>query len=543
MRFLLVGSTFVVGACGLIYEYTLSVLGNHLIGSSHEEIFIIIGLMMFAMGMGAGLQQYVKRHLFEKFILLELVLGLVGGFSATVIYMAFIHTESYRVILYGFALLIGVLIGMEIPLIIRINGEHKLDLKANLAEILSMDYVGALAGALVFTYVLLTRFELARIGFLLGLVNTAVALLGFLLFRRLVPRKPLMGVVTLLITGLLVLGFLRADEWTRYAEQRYYRDPIVSSLTTPYQHLVLTRRDDRLCMYINGHLQFSSRDEHIYHEMLVHPAMHLCPRPRSVLILGGGDGLALREVLKYPDVESVHLVDLDKEVVRFAMENEALVKLNRGALHDSRVHVIESGAVTPGVQAEVMQSSQRTTQMFASRRHPVAEVHVLIMDADRFVRELDGRYDVVLIDLPDPDALELAKLYSVDFYSALRERLTPHAIVAVQATSPYYARRVFLCIGETLRSAGMNCLPLHENVPSFGEWGWYLAWSSGARGAQPFERLEDLQIETRYLTPALLKASFEFSRDWLDPDDEVQPNTLMNPVIIDYFRNAWKGVP
>ncbi|MHC4943103.1 MAG: spermine/spermidine synthase domain-containing protein, partial [Planctomycetota bacterium] len=294
MRFLLILSTLVLGACGLAYEYTLSVLGNHLLGSSYEEIFIVIGLMMFAMGLGAGFQRYVRTDLFEKFILLEAVLGLVGGFSAMVIYLAFIHTESHRVILYAFALVIGLLIGLEIPLIIRINQAYNLKLRNNLSEILSMDYVGALLGALAFTYVLLTRFTLNRISFLLGLINVGVALAGLVLFHKLVPRRAWVGGLCMAGAAGLVLGFLRAEDWARHTEQQYYRDPIVASLTTPYQHIVLTQRKNRLQMYINGHLQFSSRDEHIYHEMLVHPAMLMSRRQKRVLILGGGDGLAVR---------------------------------------------------------------------------------------------------------------------------------------------------------------------------------------------------------------------------------------------------------
>jgi spermidine synthase len=545
MRFLLVGSTLVMGACGLIYEYVLSVLGNHLIGSSYEEIFIVIGIMMFAMGVGAGFQRYVKRELFEKFLLLEILLGLIGGFSAILIYTAYIHTESYRVILYGFSLVIGILIGTEIPLIIRINEKYALDLRANLSEILSMDYVGALGGAVLFTYVLLANFSLARIGFLLGLVNVGVACAGFLLFAGLVRHRILLGGIALAAAGGLLLGFIRAEDWTRYGEQRYFRDPIVETLTTKYQHLVLTKRKDRVNLYINGHLQFSSRDEKIYHEMLIHPAMILASPRKRILILGGGDGLALREVLKYPEVEHVTLVDIDREMVRLAVEQEDLVRLNQGAFHDSRVHVLESGAVGPGERIEVLQEDLRPSKMFEGRLHAVAEVHVMIMDAERFVRETEGLFDAVFIDLPDPGELELAKLYSVEFYAALRERLAPRAIVSVQSTSPYYARRVFLCVGETLRAAGFGILRLHDNVPSFGEWGWTLAWKSKAPAPSVAERLKsavEFDAPTEYLTPGLLRAGLAFPEEWLEPGEDVEVNTLMKPVIIDYYREAWKGV-
>jgi len=544
MRILLVFSTFVLGACGLVYEYVLSVLGNHLIGSSHEEIFIVIGIVMFAMGVGSMLQHRIRGNLFGKFLMIEIILGLVGGFSATVIYTAFIHTESHRVVLYGFSLMIGILIGMEIPIIIRINNEYALSLRANLSEILSMDYIGALAGALLFTYVLLVNFTLARIGFLLGLINTSLALLGLVLFAGLVRRKAALGLAGLAVAAALCLGFIKAEDWTRYGEQKYYRDPVVISRTTPYQHLVLTKRKDRINLYINGHIQFSSTDEHIYHEMLIHPAMSLAARRSRVLILGGGDGLALREVLAYPDVESVTLVDIDREVVRLAAEDEHLVRLNRGAFLDARVTVETSAAVRKGEKIEVLQESQRQSEMFTGRLHPLAEVHVLIMDADRFVREREGSFDVVFIDLPDPDQLEVAKLYSVDFYAALRERLLPGGIVVTQATSPFHAKHAYLCIGRTLAAAGFGIIPYHENVPSFGEWGWYLAWKDARKPEEVRQGLcqvRKLGVPTRFLTPALLRASLDFGKGWLETEREIEENTLMNPVIVSYFRDAWKG--
>jgi len=544
MRSLLVLSAFILGACGLVYEYVLSVLGNHLIGSSTEEIFIVIGIMMFAMGLGAALQQKMSGALFQRFLLLEIALGFVGGFSATVIYMTFIHTESHRVVLYAFSLAIGILIGMEIPIIIRINESYGLDLKTNLSAILSMDYVGALVGALLFTYILLVSLPLARIGFILGVVNTTIALAGLALLAREVRYPLLVGAAGLTVMAAMIYGFARSEDWTRYGEQKYYRDPIVSSVTTSYQHLVLTKRGERLNLYINGHLQFSSRDEHIYHELLVHPAMHLALRQERVLILGGGDGLALREVLKYPEVKSVSLVDIDREVIRLATDNQDLVRLNRGAFHDARVHLVESNAVRPGESLEVLQSSQRRSEMFSGKLHHLAEVHVFVMDADRFVRDTEGFFDAIIVDLPDPDQLELAKLYSVDFYAALRERLAPAGIIATQSTSPFHARQAFLCIGKTIEAAGLISIPYHENVPSFGEWGWHLSWKAKAAPLAMKDRLRavrELDVPTRFLTPELLHASLEFGRGWLEGQDQLLESTLMNPVIVGYFRDAWKG--
>jgi len=535
-------SMMVMGACGIMYEYTLGVLGNNLIGSSQEQIFVIIGIMMFAMGLGAALQRRIGGNLVDKFLGIELLLALVGGVSALVIYATFVWTASYQIALYGFALLIGGLIGLEIPVLIRINTEYSRDLRTNLSEILAMDYVGALVGALIFTYVILSRVSMGRAGFVLGLTNGLVALGGLLFFWRLAKRRRLLLGSCLAVCTIMIVGIVKADPWMAKLEQRCYSDPIIHSETTRYQHVVLTRRDHELRLYINGHLQFSSKDEAIYHDFLVHVPMAARPGARDVLILGGGDGLALREVLRYPSVRKVTLVDLDPAIVRIASTQPDLIRLNRGAFHDARVSTASAQGVTAGERIDVTRQTKLAELLFDRREYKAAEVCVVTLDADVFLRDVSGEYDVAILDFPDPHTLELAKLFSRDFYRTLRRRLRAGGVLSVQATSPYHAPEAYLCIGMTLQSAGFTALPYHHSVPSFGPWGWYLAWTGGTDSRSMlarFARKPDLLVEAPYVTPDLIAGAFSFGKSWLKPRFEIRVNTKLNPVLDKYYQRGW----
>ncbi|MEE8409917.1 MAG: polyamine aminopropyltransferase [Myxococcota bacterium] len=533
-RLVLGFSMFVMGVCGIVYEYVLSVLGNYLIGSSYKEMLIVIGLMMFAMGTGSIFQQRLRKNLLDKFLTLEIILGLTGGIAATVVYVAFATSESYRVVLYGFAYLIGMLIGMEIPILIRINKEHSPTLRTNLSDILSMDYVGSLAGALLFVYVLLTRFSLARIGFILGLANLAVSLIGLVAFRKLLARPRQIAALAITAAAILSIGVTFADDWTARAEQYYLRDPIVLRQSTPYQHLVMTRRGDLVHLYINQHAQFSSADEQIYHDMLVHPPMTLAASRRRVLVLGGGDGLAVRELLRYPDVETVTLVDIDEAMIRVAATEPALVALNKGSLR----HAV----LRRSVDAEPVRLLDELAGPASSP--PATRVEVVIADADLFLGRGRGdqMFDVAIVDFPDPRSVELAKLYSQDFYRVLRRHLTPKAMIAVQSSSPFHAKQAYLCIGETLRAAGFSVVPYHQNVPSFSEWGFHLASPGAGRDASLLEQMRGITsfaVETRFATPEIVVMSTYFGKDWLTSDEPVRPSSKMNPVLLSYYAEAW----
>ncbi|MBM81635.1 MAG: spermidine synthase [Planctomycetaceae bacterium] len=534
-------SMLVMGACGIIYEYTLGVLGNNLMGSSHEQLFVIIGLMMFAMGAGAVLQQRLVGNLIDKFLWVELLLGLLGGISTLVIYATFVFTDSYQLVMYAFSLGIGVLIGCEIPLLIRINTEYTNTLRANLSSILSMDYVGSLIGALLFAYVLLTRLSVERISLILGCVNILLAIAGVAFFWPMVKRRQLFLVACGLAAATLGVGLSQSRTWMAELQQRCFVDPIVYSKTTKYQHIVLTESipEDRLRLYLDGHLQFSSDDEAIYHEMLVHPPMSLARSRQRILILGGGDGLALREVLKYSDVESVVLVDIDPAIIELAREHPKLVSINGNALQDARVETRLPEGVGEGPESPVWRPTKRDP-LVDNTEYKIADVTVATVDADLFLRNVNEKFDVVIIDFPDPRSVELGKLFSVDFYRQLTRRLSDGAVVSIQSTNIFRGELVFRCIGETLKTAEYNVLPYHEHVPSFGEWGWHLAWhgkDSAAMKAR-IKELKQFAVPTTHLTPEVLGAAFIFGKDWQNLEEVILPNTKMQPVVMQYYRRS-----
>jgi len=498
-----------LGGSGLVYEYCLSTVATHLIGNSIEQFSLIIALMLFAMGLAGLAQRWVRdpRRVAEVFVLVEILLGVVGGASALGLYLAFAWSSHFRLMLYGLALAVGFAIGMEIPLLMRLNQDWRPDLRENVGDVFSLDYIGALAGALVWAFVLLPLFSLDRISLLLGLTNLAVALGTLVVLWPRVRRRA--SLVALLIAAVVGLGALtaRAPALAGAARQRLFANPVRYHTNSPYQDIVVTGRGSRMSLYLNGHLQFDSEDEFIYHELLVHPALMALGRaPRDVLVLGGGDGLAVREILRWPTVEHVTLVDLDPAVTRLAREYPPLVRLNGGALLDPRVTAPPAAGVTPGPTHRVSKADEHPLGAVAHDSAPIATVRVLHLDADAFLRDPVGPYDAVFADFPDPRAPDLAKLYSLEFYQQVRLRLGPGGVLAVQAGSPYTTRRAFWCVRDTLVAAGFNVLPLHEHVPNFGEWGFLVARRDMApqpEGAPP--------VPTRWLTGPVLRAAKVFA--------------------------------
>ncbi|MCK5543832.1 MAG: polyamine aminopropyltransferase, partial [Desulfobulbaceae bacterium] len=535
---------FVMGGCGLAYEYTMSRVASDLLGNSVRQWAIIIGVMMFFMGIGSDAQKYLKEsRLIDKFILAEIVLGLLGGFGPIAMMYTFgVYPNYYILVQYAFISIIGLLIGFEIPLLIRINQAYTSELKMNLGGVLKMDYIGALCGALVWVFLLPKFFTLIESAFVLGLLNVAVGGFTLYYFRRLAEWKTRLSFFTMCCIISLGYGLVMAQNWTSHAEQHLYRDKILFSETTPYQHIVITesRSNDIYC-YINGHLQFSSADEFIYHENLIHPAFSIAPRHNKVLILGGGDGMALREVLKYQDVESVVLCDIDPMMTRLARNNSYFNKLNNNSLADSRLTVIQNHALDESGEERLLVSDQRTR--FQDRTEESAKVKIINMDAARFVEQISGMYDIIIMDFPDPSTPELAKLYSTLFYHHIAKKLSADGIMVQQSTSPIHAKEAFLCIGRTMAESGLSVIPYHDNIPSFGEWGWWIGGRDSRYSKesirQLIENIDNFEVMTKYLTPELVNASVQFGKNQLFTEaDDI--NVLADSRLYDYYLTAWK---
>ena len=497
---ILILSVFIVASCGLAYELIAGALSSYLLGDSVLQFSSVIGCYLFAMGVGSHLSKYVRDDdVLSRFVDIELLVGLLGGISATVLFLTFSWLAApFRATLYALVFAIGVLVGMEIPLVMRALNARSAKFSDLVAKVLTFDYLGALAVSLLFPLVLAPRLGLARTGLLFGMLNVAVGLWTVWVFRASLARPAAQVLRGAAVFMLLGAGFLVSDRLVTWAEKGLFGDEIVHAVTTPYQRLVITRWQDDTRLYINGNLQFSSRDEHRYHEALVHPALESAPWAHSVLILGGGDGLAMREVLKYPNVKSVTLVDLDAEMTRLFSTSAGLTALNQGSFADPRVTVINQ-------------------------------------DAAQWIEHSQQMFDIAIADFPDPSNFALGKLYSVPFYRLLAKRVAANGYVVVQSTSPYFAPQAYWSIVATLVEAGFHTWPYHAYVPSFGEWGFVLASTQG-RFAPP----QTYRIPMRFLDAEVTRGMFAFAPDM--PHPAVEPNRLNNQSLVHYFEQDWQRV-
>jgi spermidine synthase len=549
---LLAVTMFFTGACGLVSEYALGAVSTYILGNSIEQMCMTIAVMMLMMAAGSYVQVAFRKNLIERFIHIELAIAVIGGYAPLSMYAAFGFMENHFILVqYLFICSMGLLIGLEIPVVLRINQEYSKTLGINVANVYGPDYIGAFAGAVVWVYYLLRNFPITEISFMMAGVNLFVAGVTFAYFCTLgLVRKKVFVFVLIAVTfGLLVLGFRNSGTWSAALEQRLYEDRVVRSITTRYQQLVMTHRKetDDYRLFINGNLQFSSEDEAVYHEQLVHPAMNLAQDHRRVLILGGGDGMALREVLKYDDVESVTLVDIDPDMVAFARTDPVMVKLNRGAFSDKRTVVLKTSGVSGDGFRSLYAETGGTVTDGTGRMIPetvkTAVVKVLHIDADKFIESTRGSYNVILVDFPDPNSIELAKLFSREFYLKVNRILSENGMVAVQATSPYHAREAFLCVLRTIGSAGFSVIPYHDNVPSFGDWGFILAWKGRAIPDGAVRKriaAMDIGVPTRYITSDVFRSALIFGKGRLESENR-EISTLMRPVILElYTREGWK---
>jgi spermidine synthase len=536
---------FVTGFTGFVFECILSTVATYVLGNSVEQFSVTIGLMLACMGLGSFAQQYVRaRRPVLPFVCVELLLVMVGGFAPVAMYAAFGFFEHhFQLIQYLIAGGIGFLIGSEVPFATRINEDFRgVPLQNNLASIFLWDYLGGFIGALIFTKVLMPKVPLTEMSFLLGGAVLVTALVNYVYFMP--ARRLAHYAAFLLVAGALGYGYGHNRQWNVALEQRLYADRIIYATTTPYQRIVLQHNDSKneYRLTLNGGLQFSSLDEARYHEFLVHIPMAFTRGRVKALVLGGGDGLGLREILKYPNVESVTLVDLDPAMTSFAATHPIMTALNRRSFADARVVVARAGGIADGPQRLV---TGEEPHPHARHVHPdevpVASVSVINIDADKFLGQIQEMYDVVFVDFPDPRSIELCKLYSKEFYMKLRHVLTEHGVAAIQSTSVYYSREAYLMVGRTLEDAGFSILRYHHDVPSFGDWGWHLVWKDERTADQMKEVLRSvrsLDVRTEYLTPELFATSTDFGKGVLDAADR-HINTLMEPRLLDVYLKSW----
>lgn len=494
-QFILLLAVFVIATCGLIYELVAGTLASYLLGDSVTQFSTIIGAYLFSMGIGSFLSKYFDDPLLPWFIRIELLVGLIGGLSAPVLLTVFPFAASFRIILYAFVVVTGILVGIEIPLLMRIL-KDKVEFKELVSKIFTFDYIGALLASLIFPLLLVPYLGLMRTSLFFGILNIAVGCYLTIFFQHSVKNARLLRFISLLLLAFELLIFVFADRILSWSETVSYNDNIIFSKSTPYQRITLTRNKREMRLFLNGNLQFSSADEYRYHEALVHPALSSIQVPRKILVLGGGDGLAVREILKYPAVQQIVLIDLDPAMTRLFSKQEVLVRLNKGALN-----------------------------------HPKLTIYNL--DAFTWLRQNQQLFDAVIIDFPDPSNFSIGKLYSTNFYTHLKRALKPEGIAVVQSTSPFVAPRSFWCINTTLQYAGFHTIPYHNYVPSFGEWGYIMAKLSDKT-----PEFQQLPGELRFVNTATIQQMLSFPDD-MKTKKTISPNKLNNQSLVHYFEEEW----
>ena len=486
-------SILVVALCGIVYELIIGTVSSYLLGNSVYQFSFTIGFFMFAMGVGSLVSKYFDDNYVRNFICIEIVIALIGGVSSILLFMAFPFVRVlYELVMYSLILMIGALVGMEIPILTTLLSE-KASTKESIANVMSLDYVGALIGSVAFPLLLLPSLGLLQSSFAIGLINIFVAIVNVFVFRNhLAHFKQMLG-VCMLILSLLVGCMFYGTYIARFAEKHLYFDQVIYTNQTPYQKIVVTRstttREQRL--YIDGHIQFSTRDEYRYHEYLVHPVMSVAGPKENVLILGGGDGLAAREVLKYEGVENIHLVDIDPEMTRIGKELPILTRLNKKSMSSDKLVAYNE-------------------------------------DAFSFINKAGVKYDRVIIDMPDPHNEAINKLYSREFYTMIKRRMNPDAVIITQSSSPFFTRHVFWCIEETLASVFDHTLSYKTTLPSFGIWGFNMAKNNAE-----FPDAFTFDVPTRAISSASMKAAMIFEKDIVKVPTSV--NSIMEPRLYQFY--------
>ncbi len=498
-------SVFVVAACGLVYELAAGALASWLLGDSVLQFSTVIGTYLFAMGLGSWASRLVRRQLVAQFLRIELLVGLVGGLMPAGLFLA--HGSlpaqaggAFRVLLYALVGLIGVLVGLEIPLVMRILKSHfskRWALSELVSQVLTFDYLGALVVAVAFPLLFVPHLGLVRTGVFFGLLNAAVAVWALFVFRAELRRWRAHALACAAVVAALGAAMAGADHLTTWAEDRFYGDDVIVRESSAYQRVVVTAGPAGVRLFLNGNLQFHAHDEYRYHETLVHPAMAAQGAPRRVLVLGGGDGMAVREVLKYASVEQVTLVELDPHMTQLFARHALLGALNAGALASPKLRIVNA-------------------------------------DAFSWLEGNRDRFDLIVIDFPDPTNFALGKLYTTSFYQRADQALAAGGYMVVQTTSPLLARKSFWTVVATLEAVGLSTTPLHVHVPSFGEWGFVIA------GHRPWRMPTALPAGLRFLTLQGLPALLQFPPDMARVP--APPNRLSNQVLVTTFEEEWGKV-
>ena len=502
---ILMAALFATGLSGIVAEYVLATLATYFLGDSVFQWTIVLSLMLFSMGLGSRISKRFEEHLLETFIGVELVLSVLISCCALLTYIIMPYTTSLWLVMYLMAVAIGLLIGMEIPLVTRINERYEA-LKSNISSVMEKDYYGSLFGGLFFAFIGIRYLGLTYTPFVEGAVNFIVALLLFYSLRDVIVshikwRLQLGFLITAAIIG---VGFFLAEPIVLFGEQSRYREKVVFTKQTPYQKITVTQWQGDYWLYLNTGKQLSTFDEWLYHEPLVHPAMQLAASHKKILIMGAGDGCAIREALKYEDVDSIILVDLDPEMTDVGKNHPIFKQLNQAAYFSPKLRVVNADAFT-------------------------------------YLEQVKDFYDVIIADFPDPKSVDVNRLYTREFYQLCKHRLRPRGVFITQAASPFYTTKAFRTIEKTVASAGFNVVPIHNHIYTFGEWGWVIGMAEPRSDAIK-KKLQSLTFEgldKRWINQEAMLMMTSFGGNLVPVDtNELQINTVHNPVLYRYYAEG-----
>jgi len=435
------GITFFLAACSLLYELLIAQTLSLLAGNMVTWYSITVGVFLASMGIGAFVldARYREGRAWVALFQVEMLLCLVGALAVIVVHFAHIlhgylavqeHHDLGIAVFFAFTFLmvflVGFLSGIELPLLIRLANEISGETRVT-NRILGADYIGALAAGVLFPIVLVPHLELFTIGFLTAIANLVVAILILVMFlgekEKVLLKSALSGALLVALLG----GMLNLSRIEQFFLKRYYyfieasqtfpdlfasleRFPHVFRASSPYQkidivHDVMGYPSDVLIdaystkfiedpnqpkdqvLFLNGDVQVLSDYEEIYHEPFAHVPILLNGRvPENVLVLGAGDGLLVRELIKYDQIRSILQVDLDPKLIELAREHPILTAMNGRSMEDPRLEV-------------------------------------RLGDAFQYLRTTPGTYDAIYLDFPVPIDYNLSKLYSREFFHFVREHL------------------------------------------------------------------------------------------------------------------------
>lgn len=541
-----------IAGCGFIYQYLLASYSGRIIGVMEVAIFTIMTIMVLFMGIGS----FVAKRFDDKFFsfsILESVIGMVAvstifiisGANALANQLPEIISNTFGVpvelfMQYGWvsetqdilndasyfmAAILGLLLGMEIPFLAAIREElHKgTKLENNVGVIYGVDYIGGAIGAFLWIYFLM-QYEIKDSVQIVAITNVVVGFLFILMFRKNIKRIKTALAFQVFTAIFIVLACSQIGNWQYTLQNSIYKDPLVYSENTKFQNFAVTQGvnnktgEVRHSLFINGHTQFSDADEGMYHSLLVYPALIAAGLPENVLIIGGGDGLAARDILK-TDVKSVTLLDLDARLVEFFKEpvydkkgtqvNKDFVALTEGSFSDERMEFMFGDAYL--------------------------NIKSLLSDGRKF--------GAIIVDLPDPGHPDLNKLYSREFYMMLNRLLEDTGAIAIQSGAPYSAKNAFVSIGKTLQASGLHTTQYQHIIPSFaGMWGWTIGVKSMPTVKQRLNNIAEMPIDDEWLTKGKMLSTFEFGKNYYKNVDKIKVNTIDNNATYLYYKDAWESL-